>query len=89
MGGQGAGRAGLGWEGGRVGLGGGTCVFIHKNVFGNRVECCFGAVRLGKKKVFFTRFFQGGTRLFLQIQDFSRGRKLQESIENRINHERG
>ena len=47
-----AGRAGQQWLAGQgwgpglgqAGAGGGTCVFLNKNVHRNRLECCFGAV---------------------------------------------
>ena len=54
-------RAGPGWQAG-PGWGpgpggGGTCVFLHKNVRRNRLECRFGAEHRGKKPVFFAGFF--------------------------------
>ena len=53
-------RAGSGWGPVRGGWGGkGTCVFLHKNVRRNRLECRFGAVCRGKNPVFFTGFFPG------------------------------
>ena len=56
---------GLGRDGGRGRAGGwGTCVFLHKNVRRNRLECRFGAEYRGKSPVFFTGFFPRGTGYF-------------------------
>ena len=59
-----AGRAGQQWLAGQgwgpglgqAGAGGGTCVFLNKNVHRNRLECCFGAVCWDKKTEFFCGF---------------------------------
>ena len=67
-----AGPAWRAWPGwglgpGRIGRGGGggTCVSLHKNVRRNRLKCLFAAEYWGEKSVFFTGFFQRGTRFFL------------------------
>ena len=51
----GRGRARVGW---------GTCVFRHRNVRRNRLECRFGAEHQGENPVLFTRFFPRGTGYF-------------------------
>ena len=53
---------------------GGTCVFLHKNVRRNRLECRFGAEYRGENQVFFTRFFQGVTGYFPCFTGFFRGK---------------
>ena len=45
-------RAGAGSGTDRQGGGGGTCMFLHKNVLRNRLECSFGAEYLGEPPVF-------------------------------------
>ena len=57
---SGPGRAG-GW---------GTCVFLHISVRRNRLQCRFGAEYRGENPVFFTGFFQGGTRYFPRFIGF-------------------
>ena len=57
----GRGRAGMGW---------GTCVFLHKNVRRNRLECRFGAEYRGKNPVLFTGFFPRGTGYFPRFPGF-------------------
>ena len=72
---------GQGWGQGqdRAGWAVGTCVFLHKNVHKNRLECLFGAV-CSKKTVFFTWFFSGGTGIFpLHTGIFQRGKNPAKS----------
>ena len=47
-GGRGRARPGRGW---------GTCVFLHKNVRKNRLECRLGAEYRGENPVFFAGYF--------------------------------
>ena len=81
-----AGAGPLGWSGpgvagrdcgpgqdgdrGRAGVGWGTCVFLHRNVRRNRLECCFGAEYRGKNLVLFTGFSPRGTRYFPRFPGF-------------------
>ena len=49
---------------GRAGGGGGTFVFLYKNVHRNRLECCFGAEYRGKNPVIFYLIFSERYRIF-------------------------
>ena len=54
-------RARPGWGPGQGRRGWGTCVFLHKNVRRNRLECSFGAEYRGENPLFFSGFFPRGT----------------------------
>ena len=76
---------------GRAG-GRGTCVFLHKTLHRNRLECRFGTVFRGKKLVFFIGFFPGSSRKVqdfpLDIPNFSRRKIRQNREEIRYYHSR-
>ena len=76
---------------GRAG-GRGTCVFLHKTLHRNRLECRFGTVFRGKKLVFFIGFFPGSSRKVqefpLNIPKFSRRKIRQNRGEIRYYHSR-
>ena len=83
-------RAGSGWQGwwawpgwrawqGLAGMGGwggwGTCMFLHKKVRRNRLECQFGVEYRGKIRYYLLDFFREVQNISLVFLDFSRGKK--------------
>ena len=61
---------------------GGTCLFLHKNVLRNRLECSFGAVCKGQKRCSSLNFPQKVHDFALDVQDFSPGKISQNQGEN-------
>ena len=76
-------RAGIAGRAGMGRAGGGTCVFLHKYVRRNRLECRFGAEYRGESPVIFTGFFPGGTRYFPRFTGFF-PRKTSGEFEGKI-----